>query len=173
MRLTVIPSGQLNTWQRTDIVWLCSVAFDVDYGPFLKEFGPATHVLCHIGGYLVSHALWVTRWLQPGALPPLRTAYVEGVATNPAFRGEGYGTAVMVMLAHKIQDFELGGLATGSFGFYARLGWERWWGPTFERTEDGLLPAPTDGLMILRLPLTPPLDTDWPLSCEWRAGDIW
>jgi hypothetical protein len=28
-------------------------------------------------------------------------------------------------------------------------------------------------VMILRLPRTPPLDLDAPLSIEWREGDLW
>jgi hypothetical protein len=28
-------------------------------------------------------------------------------------------------------------------------------------------------VMILRLPCTPPLDLDAPLSAEWREGELW
>ena len=54
--------------------------------------------------------------------------------------------------------YELGALSTGVPGFYLRLGWEAWLGPTFvargrpQRTEDD------DGsIFILRTPSTPSL----------------
>ena len=58
---------------------------------------------------------------------------------------------------------------------YARVGWERWRGPTYVRTDGG--PVRTeeedDGIMILRTPRTPALAGTETLSCEWRAGDAW
>jgi hypothetical protein len=36
--------------------------------------------------------------------------------------------------------------------------------PTLE--EDGYI-------MFLRTALSPPLDADEPISCEWRPGDVW
>lgn len=173
MKIHIIRAEDLAPEQRAAILQLCSVAFETDYGQHLQHFHGATHVVAYEGDHLMSHALWVTRWLQPGDLQPLRTAYVEGVATSPSAEGRGYGTAVMRRLADAIQDFELGALATGKPGFYARLGWERWQGPGFVRTAEGLVPQPATYVMILRLPATPPLSTGWPLSCEWRPGEIW
>lgn len=127
-----------------------------------------------IDGVLVGHALWVARWLQAGRGPLLRTAFVEAVATDPAYRGQGYATQTMrTLTARPSLIYDLAGLSTGSPGFYARLGWQSWRGPLFVRTEVGLLATPTDSVMILSLPHTPRLDLDGPLSAEWRVGELW
>src|SRR5262249_17195922 len=132
------------------------------------------HVLAKHKGTLVGHASWVPRQLQPEGLPMLQTAYVEDVATHPAFQHAGIGTSVMVRMVETIKDFELGGLATGHFGFYGRLGWELWRGKTAIRTGQGLLFTPDeDGLMILRLARTPPLNLDALITAEWRPGQVW
>ena len=115
----------------------------------------------------------MTRALQPGELRPLRTAYVEAVATAPPHQGRGYGSAVMRRLAAAIGDYELGGLSTGRFSFYERLGWERWPGPLAIRTQHGLLHTPGERVLILRLPRTPPLDPHALLTAEWRPGELW
>ena len=36
-----------------------------------------------------------------------------------------------------------------------------------------LLPTPEEQVMVLRLPKTPPLDLELPLSAEWREGEVW
>jgi aminoglycoside 2'-N-acetyltransferase I len=133
------------------------------------------HAFVTEDGAPVAHGSVVERELHVGGVP-LRTGYVEGVATRRDRRGRGLGTAVMLALGDEIRArFELGALDTSLFGFYARLGWERWRGPTFVRTDDGLAPtAEEDGyVMILRTPRTPALDLDVPISCDWRPGDVW
>jgi aminoglycoside 2'-N-acetyltransferase I len=122
---------------------------------------------------MVSHAMWVTRWLQPGNQPPLRTAYVEMVATDPPFQGRGFASAVMRRLATAIDDFELGGLCPAEPMLYTKLGWVFWQGPLFIRTQEGLVSTPEENIMILRLPKTPLLDLTLPLSGEWREGELW
>lgn len=174
MELSTIRSTDLSPAQQKAIVALCSGAFDEDYQPYLDNFGPTTHVLCYEEGRLVSHALWVERWLQPGDLPILRTAYIEGVCTDANCRGRGFASSVMSRIAAEIKDdFDLAGLGTRRSTFYAQHGWERWLGPTLVRTATGTDPHPSEFVMILRLPRTPALETTWPLSCEWRPGDIW
>jgi aminoglycoside 2'-N-acetyltransferase I len=173
LSLKVIKGTYLSEQERCEVVALCSRAFETDYGAFLREFGDATHILARRQGDLVSHALWITRWLQPEGLPPLRTAYVEAVATADAYRGRGYATVVMQRLAQEIRDFELGGLSPAERGLYLRLGWELWRGPLFIRTAAELVPTPDEVVMILRLPQTPILDLDAVLSAEWREGELW
>jgi aminoglycoside 2'-N-acetyltransferase I len=173
MDLSVIHTADLTPLQHAGVVNLCSTVFEVNYQDFLDNMGPGTHVLGYEERHLVSHAMWVTRWLQPGDLPPLKTAYIEAVATTFRQQQHGYGTAVMVRLASEILDFELAALSSGKPGFYTRLHWEPWLGPTFVRTSAGLIAHRDDGIMVLRLPRTPPLDTHWCLSCEWRNGEIW
>jgi aminoglycoside 2'-N-acetyltransferase I len=133
------------------------------------------HVVVDLHGRIASHASVVRRELHVGGRP-LRTGYVEAVATAPHHQGEGLGTAVMREVGTYLDDhFQLGALGTGSQGFYERLGWEVWRGPSSVRTDDGERPTPDeDGyIMVRRTPATPPLDATAPISCEWRRGDVW
>lgn len=173
LHIEVAGSESLAPGTFAAVLALCNEAYEEELASLFATFVHPVHVLAYLGDTLVSHAMWVTRWLQPGTLPLLRTAYVEMVATAPAHQGRGFGTAVMQRLAAEIQDFDLGGLSTGSQGFYARLGWQSWRGPLFIRTDTGLLPVPDDSMMFLRLPKTPPLDPTTPLSAEWRPGELW
>jgi aminoglycoside 2'-N-acetyltransferase I len=173
LSLQVIKGGDLSEQERHEVVALCSRAFETDYGVFLPTFLDATHILARRQGALVSHALWITRWLQPEGLPSLRTAYVEAVATAEAYRGRGYATVVMERLSQEVKDFELGGLSPAGQGLYARLGWDLWRGPLFIRTGAELVPTPDEVVMVLRLPNTPSLDLDAALSAEWREGELW
>ncbi len=171
--LNIVAGRELSSTDRAAVNELCSRAFETDFAPLLNTFREPTHVLAKFDGVLVSHALWVTRWLQAGRGPLLRTAFVEAVATEPTYQGQGYATQVMRAVQTAIADYDLAGLSTGSPDFYARLGWQSWRGPLFVRTEVGLLATPTDSVMILLLPHTPPLDLDGPLSAEWRVGELW
>ncbi len=123
----------------------------------------------------MSHACWVTRWLQPEGLPLLKTAYVEAVATIPALQGKGFGSAVMRGVATEIQEYALGGLcaAHDHMSFYQRLGWEMWRGPKVIRTPKGPLATPDEDVMIFRTAHTPPLDVTTMITAEWREGDLW
>src|SRR5262245_27247487 len=77
------------------IIELCDAAFAEETGPYFGAIGPGEHLLGWAGSELVSHLMWVPRWLQPQGLPPLRTAYVEMVATVAAGRNRGYATALL------------------------------------------------------------------------------
>jgi len=171
--IEVIKGEDLSNEQRLDVVSLCSLAYDGNFEPILAAFKDPTHVLAYVGEELIGHALWITRWLEYDHALMLRTAYVEAVATHPAFQNRGLGTRVMRMIQAKIGDFDLGGLSPSDDRWYSRLGWERWQGPLFIRTNESLLSTPSGDLMILRLPRTPMLDLKAPLSAEWREGELW
>lgn len=174
LTIQVVPSAHLSDADRKTIIALCNRAYEDDLEPLFDTFVGATHVLAYHNGHLVSHALWVTRYLQVGSGPLLRTAYIEAVATDPAYRNRGFATAIMKRIADEIGDYELAALSPSSVAFYERLGWELWRGPLFIRTETDVLPTPADEqVMILRLPKTPPLDPNAPLSAEWRTGELW
>jgi len=172
LTIRIIDGADLPAATRAEIVCLCTAAYGEDFEPYLIYPAPI-HLLGYLGEALVSHAMWVTRWLQPGAAAPLRTAYVEAVATDPAHQGRGYASAIMRRLAAAVADFDLAALSPSDEAYYARLGWERWRGPLSIRAADGILATPDEEAMILRLPATPPLDLDGPLSAEWRAGELW
>ena len=159
--------------QLADIYSLCSQAYEVDFKPILDSFPDPTHILIYLDKILVSHALWITRWLQVDHSLMLRTAYVEAVATHPDYQKHGLGTMAMRAVQAEIQDFDLGALSPSDDRWYARLGWERWQGPLFIRKKGKLLPTPGEDVMILRLPCTPKLDLQVTLSAEWRQGELW
>jgi len=170
----MIKGKDLSSDEQITIVAFCNRAFEEDLEGLLSAFADPTHVLGYLDGMLVSHALWVTRWLRADNGPLLRTAYVEAVATEQAFRGLGYAAAIMKRVEEEIQGYELGGLSPFSAAYYERLGWEQWRGPLYIRTETGLVPTPNDGqVMILRLPKTPAVDINVSLSAEWREGEVW
>jgi aminoglycoside 2'-N-acetyltransferase I len=124
---------------------------------------------------IVGHASVVPRTLHAGGLP-LRTGYVEAVATAPAWQGRGVGSAVMREIGAVIAErYELGALGTGAHHFYERLGWTIWQGPSSVRTASGDRPTPDDDgyVMVLRTPTSTALDIRRPISCEWRPGDAW
>ena len=174
LRIEVVKGQALSGDERNSIIDLCSRAFEEDFEALFETFSEATHVLGYRAEMLVSHALWVTRWLQVETDRPLRTAYVEAVATDPAHRGRGYATAVMKRVAEEIQTYDLGALSPFSAAYYERLGWELWRGPLYIRTGTGLVRTPGDEeVMVLRLPNTPALDLDAALSAEWREGELW
>jgi aminoglycoside 2'-N-acetyltransferase I len=133
------------------------------------------HVLVTADGRIVAHAAVVGRPIEFGGRR-LRTGYVEAVATAPDVRRRGHGTRAMLAIGELIRNgFEIGMLGTGEHGFYERIGWTTWRGPSFLRTDAGLVATPDDDgyLMVLRTPSTPELDPGAPVSCDWRDGDVW
>jgi aminoglycoside 2'-N-acetyltransferase I len=133
------------------------------------------HFVLEVDGEIVAHAAVVERELQVDSRP-VRTGYVEAVATAPSRQGTGLGTTVMRDVGAWIeQEFEMGALGTGSHHFYERLGWRTWLGPSWVRTSDGPKRTPDeDGyILVLLTPSSPPLDRGAPISCEWRPGDVW
>lgn len=174
LRLEVFHAEQLSLDIHDEILDLCNRAFEEDLGPLFETFENATHVLGYLDNTLISHALWVTRWLQVDSNPLMRTAYIEAVATEKEYRTQGFATEIMKRVADEIQDYQLAALSPFSVAYYARLGWEPWRGPLFIRTNDGILQTPEDEeVMILRLSKTPKLDLNASLSAEWRSGELW
>ena len=133
------------------------------------------HVVAEVDGRIAAHGSVVAREIHAGGRP-LAAGYVESVATDPDLQRTGLGTAVMREIgAVIVEAYEVGFLGTGEQGFYERLGWQTWRGPSFVRTPDGERATPEDDgyLMVLRTPTSPPLDLDAPISCDWRPGDVW
>jgi aminoglycoside 2'-N-acetyltransferase I len=156
-----------------EILALCNRAYEEDLKALFGTFPRGTHVVAVLGGAIVSHAMWVTRWLQPGCGTMLRTAYVEMVATDPRFERRGLATSLMQHIAGHITAFDLGALCPAEPGLYLKLGWVFWRGPLHIRQHGGLLSTRDERVMVLELPKTPRLDLDAPLSAEWRLGELW
>jgi aminoglycoside 2'-N-acetyltransferase I len=134
-----------------------------------------THFFIEADGEIVSHASVVPRELHTSGRV-LHTGYVEAVATHPAYRGEGFASALLRAAGEHIDaNFALGALDTGKPSFYERFGWRLWQGPTYVRMKHGIMrTAKEDGCVMVRLtPAVPDLDLAAPISCDWRAGDAW
>jgi aminoglycoside 2'-N-acetyltransferase I len=172
----VVPTTDLAPDRRDAIIDLCIAAHEEeDFRRlffFVAEAG--RHFLGYVGDELVTHAVVQIRRAQPEGLPELHTAYVDAVSTAPEHQDRGYGTATMRVLGASIDDFDIGCLQTDRTSFYAGCGWEEWRGPLAGRGEDGLIPTPDQrGVMVLRVPRTPPLDLDRMLTIEQQPERIW
>jgi aminoglycoside 2'-N-acetyltransferase I len=171
----VKSSAELSAQARDEILALCDRAYGEDLRAAFDEFVEPVHVLATVEGTIVSHALWVTRWLAPGGRAPLRTAYVEAVATDPLHERHGFASAVLRTLVSRVATFELAALCPSDRGhtLYSRLGWETWIGPLSIRRATDVIETPDESVMIYRLPGTPLLNLAEPLSAEWRPGELW
>jgi aminoglycoside 2'-N-acetyltransferase I len=133
------------------------------------------HFILEDVGNVVAHASVVRRELHTSG-HRLSTGYVEAVATRLSRQRRGHGSALMREVdAYIDQTFQLGALDSGSPEFFERLGWEVWKGPTFVRTDTGLVrTGEEDGQVLVRLtPTSPGIDLSAPISCDWRPGDVW
>ena len=162
---------------RAAVVEMCTAAHHEDFSPLFHYLPPdGLHVLAYRGAELMGHAVRTTRWAQPPGQPPLKTAYIDAVTTAEAAQGQGVGSAVMRRLAAEIymEDYALCALETDRAGFYTRLGWEMWPGPLGGRRDGAVVPTPEyqGQVLILRTPLTPPLDMEGLLTIE-DQGRIW
>jgi aminoglycoside 2'-N-acetyltransferase I len=176
--LSLQPTRELSEQQLGAIRRLLSTAFEAEGGfgetDSTNSLG-GVHALLQVDERIVAHASVVPRTLWIAGAP-FNTGYVEAVATDPATQGRGYGSRVMEAIAEHIRtSYELGALSTGRAAFYERLGWVRWEGPTFVRTDGGRLRTPDDdgGVFVLVTPPSAAVDRRAPIECEWRPGDVW
>ena len=174
-----VPTPELTGAEVAAIRALLWAAFDSDGEQFTEEDWQHTiggmHFLLEVDGAIVTHASVVDRELHVAGTP-LHAGYVEGVATAPERQGTGLGTRVMEDVGAYLRDrYELGALGTGSHGFYERLGWVTWRGPSFVRTPGGAERTPDDDgyILVLSTPASTSLDVTSSISCEWRPGDVW
>jgi aminoglycoside 2'-N-acetyltransferase I len=162
---------------RSAIIDLCVEAHQEQDFRNLFTYVPSGgwHFLAYHDELLVSHAMVTTRWLQMEDQPLLKTAYIDAVATLPAYQGLGYGSALMRQLARDIDhEYMIACLETDRETFYERLSWQIWRGPLAGRGEQGMIPTPEQrGVMVLRLSQTPILDLNSMLTIECQAGRIW
>ena len=179
-RIRTAMSDQLTPERLDELTRLCEAAFGEPFADNWDRVGPGVHVMAELEGTVVAHAMVVDRRIYVGDEMDvaLDVGYVEHVATLPELHGDGHGTTVMREVNRIIrEEYGLGGLGTGSIGFYERLGWEVWRGPTSVRMPDGeRVRSPRDDghVMILRTPRTPAtLALDVPIAVDWRAEDPW
>lgn len=98
---------------RAAVLALCNAAYQEPMEPYLEAMVPGEHLLGLRADNLVSHLMWVTRWLQPAGMQPLRTAYVELVATAPEVQGHGYATQLLKAFPSLVRDHDLAALSPG------------------------------------------------------------
>jgi aminoglycoside 2'-N-acetyltransferase I len=177
-QLRTVPTAELSAAELAVLRRLLFEAFGgrFDEHDWEHTLG-GTHVLAAEGGEPVAHGAVVPRVLVTGGRE-LATGYVEGVATRGDRRGRGLATAVMAEVGRVIErDYELGALGDGSGipGFYQRLGWETWQGPTWVAAPQGReRTAEEDGsILVLRTPATGELELTASITCDWRPGDVW
>jgi len=69
LKVEVLHADQLTSEQLAEIHALCNGTYDADLEPLFRTFSDATHVLGWWGSVIVSHAMCVTRCLQPTNQP--------------------------------------------------------------------------------------------------------
>lgn len=174
-----VPSGDLRAREVAALRRMFDAAWANDEEPFTDQDWDhavgGVHFILEKDGEMRAHASVVERELHAGE-HRLSAGYVEAVAAWPAHQRRGFGTAVMREVgAYLDRMYALGALDTDRTGFYEPLGWVVWRGPTFVRTESGLVRTPEeDGAVLVRLtPTSPKLDLSAPISCDWRPGAVW
>lgn len=180
VRLRRIPTPDLTASEISIIRELLVTAFGSDEEERFDDDDWAhalggLHFVLDVDEAIVSHAAVVEREIHLDG-HPLRTGYVEAVATAADRQGAGFGSVVMADVTSYIRErFELGALGTGRQRFYQRLGWQVWEGQAFVRTADGPRRTPDEEgfILVLPTPLSPPLDLAASISCDWRPGDVW
>jgi aminoglycoside 2'-N-acetyltransferase I len=176
--IRVVASAELSGSDWSTLTDLCVAAFNEPWEDYWDNIGPGVHVIAEDAERgILAHAAIVDRLLYPGDAT-LRTGYVEAVAVWPDLQRSGLGTLVMDAIDKKLDEgYELGALGTGSHGFYQRLGWVVWQGPTWIRERDGSLvrsPDEDGGIMVRLTPTTPAkLDRSLPIAVDWRPGEVW
>jgi aminoglycoside 2'-N-acetyltransferase I len=165
------PIGRLEEVRR-----LLDAAFDGDFGEgdWSNTLG-GRHLTAVDDGAVISHVAIVPRILDVAGVS-VPTGYVEAVATAPARRGQGLATRLMEEAGRLIRGrYRLGALSTGMPGFYERLGWEVWRGPTFVQTPAGTVRSEDEdgGVMVLRFPTGAAVDLGRAIACQARHGDDW
>lgn len=179
MRILRLQTAELTPDQAREVRSLCERAWAAKGGGFDDEDWESclggTHVLVEERDAFVAHAAVIERTLELDGTP-LRTGFVEAVATLPERQGAGHASEAMRAVNELVDGgFELGALDTDIPAFYERLGWVLWPGRTGVREPDGVRLTPEeDGNVLVRLPGRS-LDAgrDSLLVCDWRPGDPW
>ncbi|MFC8671086.1 GNAT family N-acetyltransferase [Streptomyces griseorubiginosus] len=132
------------------------------------------HYLLRYGDKLVAHGALVPRYLRQGDME-LRGVYGESMATLSDWRNLGFGTAIVALATAEIRrNYDIGVFAGSRYGFYRRLGWDKWRGPTFVETARGIeLKGPDRGAVMFWLPDHSIVDPDADLTTISRSGDDW
>ena len=169
LELSVKKNRDLSEQELENIIKLCSNAFNEDFHPYMKNFVGATQILGYYEDNLVSHVLWLDRWIRIENKPLLKTAFLDAVAVDKKYRKRGFASIMMTRLAGEITKYDRAVLTTNSPDYYIHLGWKSWQGLVYFQRDDGrTTPLNNSTLMVLFLPGTPALDLNEPLTIEWH-----
>lgn len=175
--LRIVETRDLSDAERQAIRRMLDAAFGGDFSDddWAHALG-GWHVLIDVPSLVIAHAAVVERRLLVGP-HEFSAGYVEAVAVAPEHQRTGLGTRIMQAATDLVRErFALGALSTGEWGFYERLGWHRWRGPTHVRRADGTLlrsAEEDDGVMVLRCGPSEGLDLSAAIACDERRGDSW
>ena len=174
--VTTKATSQLTSEESIGIRALLDGAFDGRFTDSLwSQALGGSHFFIVEDGAPISHAAVVARKLVIGERA-FNTGYVEAVGTGEGFRRQGLARTVMKSAEYHIeQSFEIGALHSVLPTFYEHLGWEKWRGPTYVRSDTGCERTPDDDgcIHVRRLPASSGLDLDDAISCAWRPGYVW
>lgn len=173
MQLDTVTSAALDAATRADLLRLLDAAYDEPMAEYVGHIGDGLHLLGRVDGQLVSHLMVVPRTLGLDERW-LHTAYIELVATDPAWQGRGYASHLLQRCVPLLREFDIAALSPSDAAFYERRGWLRWTGPLGVRTSHGVQWIPGEEAMVLPLAGTPmPLDRTRPLTIDDRPGEVW
>ena len=172
----LIHTADLDNETREHAQAMLAAAFD---GRFTADdwehaLGGMHAVVLHRGAMIAHGAVVQRRLLHRGVA--LRCGYVEGVAVDHEWRGQGLGAAVMDAIEQVIRGaYSMGALSafTDATGFYTARGWQHWRGPTSVLGPTGPVRTPDDDGTIMVLPNNIDVDPTVDLACDWRNGDVW
>lgn len=124
-------------------------------------------------GRLIAHGSVVQRHCYLGERT-LRVGYVESVAVHPERQRQGLGAAIMAALEQLAPAYDLLALSSSARGrsLYDGRGWVPWRGTLHVLGPAGVQHLPDEEGHVLVLGADG-LDLDAPLTCDWRAGDVW
>ncbi|MFI6940230.1 GNAT family N-acetyltransferase [Streptomyces sp. NPDC050418] len=133
-----------------------------------------THFLLRHEGRLASHAALVPRTVEQGGLQ-WRCAYGESMATLPDLRHLGLGTCLLALASQEVKNaYDIGAFGASKYGYYGRMGWERWPGRTFHLKDGKRAESCANGGDVMYLlPDHSAIDPNGELTIDWREGDIW
>ncbi len=174
LSIEIVTASALNARVRSEILSVCSRAYEEDFEPELQLLCGAVHILARLDGVLVSHAAWVERNLYVAEVDCLSCAYIEAVATSPDHQLKGYASAVLKAIPELVREYDIAALSPSEPEFYQRLGWVLWEGSLAYIENEVHVSTPEEQVMIYRLPKTPKdLNLQAQLMTDWRPGDVW
>jgi aminoglycoside 2'-N-acetyltransferase I len=177
-RLLTIPTSELSGGERAGLRQMLNRAFlgsfdDDDWDHALGGL----HVVVTDRHKPIGHAAVVQRQFQHRGRA-WRCGYVEAVAVDPSWRGQGFGAAIMAEAERLIDHgYDLGALSASTVarGLYAARGWLPWQGPTWALSPTGPLRTEDedDSTFVRVVAGGADLSLTDALTCDWRNGDVW